>query len=113
MMRPLMRGEVGVSFFPTGVRDILPESDFTLVDRTFQRGDYCKRAVDDVQSGVVTSINVEGGLEHSISREPVEGWHTMDELEIPVDVDIADYVVYDDWIGQACNSRPSSSNLHV
>ena len=100
-MRPLNRGEVGISFFPSGNRDILPETEFTLVDRTFQPGDYCKRAVEDLQSGIVINIRVEGRLEHAINSEPVEGWITMEELETPVDADIGDYVVYDDWIGQA------------
>ena len=104
MMRPLKRGEVGVSYFPAGNREILQEPELKLVDRTFQRGDFCKRSVDDVLSGVVTSIQVEGHLEHSISKEPVEGWVTMDELQSPTDVEIADYVMYDDWIGQACPS---------
>jgi ubiquitin-conjugating enzyme E2 O len=106
MMRPLKRGEVGVSYFPTGNREILPETELNLVDRGFQRGDFCKRSVDDVLSGVVTSIQVEGRLEHSVSKEPVKGWVTMDQLQSPTDVDIADYVMYDDWIGQARTFYP-------
>lgn len=100
-MRALQRGEVGVSFFPSGTRDILPESDFTLVDRSFQLGDYCKRSVDDVCSGVVTNVDVKGCLEHAISGVPVEEWKTIDDLEYPAEADIGDYVVYHDWIGQA------------
>jgi hypothetical protein len=101
MLRPLKRGEVGVSFFPSGTREILPETEFTLVDRSFQPGDYCKRSVDDVQSGVVTRIRMECRLEHAISGEPVDEWIAMQELETAVDPNIGDYVVYDDWIGQA------------
>jgi ubiquitin-conjugating enzyme E2 O len=55
---------------------------------------------------VVTSIQVEGRLEHSISKEPVNGWVNMDQLQSPTDVDIADYVMYDDWIGQARTFYP-------
>ena len=99
-MRPLERGEVGVSFFPSGNRDILPESDFTLVDRNFHPGDYCKRSIDDVHSGVVTSANMKGRLEHVISGVLVEGWKSIDDLETSVDADIGDYVFYDNYVGQ-------------
>ncbi|KAI0068302.1 hypothetical protein BV25DRAFT_1911299 [Artomyces pyxidatus] len=100
LMRPLQRGEVGVSFFPNGVRDILPESEFTLVDRMFQPGDLCKRKLDDVTSGVITGVDVKGRLEHAISGEPVPGWKNMVDVESPADIDVGDYVAYDDWIGQ-------------
>jgi len=104
-MRPLEKGEVGVSFFPNGVREILPESEFTLVDRMFQPGDLCKRRIDDVRSGVITSVDVKGRLEHAISGEPVPDWKSMNDIETPADVDIGDYVACDNWIGQV---RPSS-----
>ncbi|KAN0135671.1 ubiquitin-conjugating enzyme3 like-protein [Lactarius tabidus] len=100
LMRPLERGEVGVSFFPNGIREILPESEFTLVDRMFQPGDLCKRSIDDVRSGVIISVDVKGRLEHAISGEPVPDWKSMNDIEIPADVDIGDYVAYDNWIGQ-------------
>jgi hypothetical protein len=77
------------------------EKDFILVDRTFQAGDICKRAVEDVQSGVVTNVKVEGRLEHAISGEPVPGWAVTEELVVPVVADIGDYVLCDDWVGQA------------
>ena len=99
-MRPLEKGEVGVSFFPNGIREILPESEFTLVDRMFQPGDLCKRSIDDVRSGVITSVDVKGRLEHAISGEPVLDWKSMNDIETPADVDIGDYVAYDNWIGQ-------------
>ncbi|EGO05192.1 hypothetical protein SERLA73DRAFT_164742 [Serpula lacrymans var. lacrymans S7.3] len=100
LMRPLEPGEVGVSFFPNGVREILPESEFVLVDRTFQAGDYCKRSVDDVRSGVVTAIEVMARLVHAVSGASVEGWKSTCDLEHSMDVDIGDYVVYNDWVGQ-------------
>ncbi|KAH9082216.1 hypothetical protein EDB83DRAFT_2503321 [Lactarius deliciosus] len=100
LMRPLERGEVGVSFLPNGIREILPESEFTLVDRMFQPGDLCKRSIDDVRSGVITSVDVKGRLEHAISGESVPNWKSMNDIEIPADVDIGDYVAYDNWIGQ-------------
>jgi len=99
-MRPLEKGEVGVSFFPNGIREILPESEFTLVDRTFQPEALCKRSIDDVLSGVITSVDVKGRLEHAISGEPVPDWKSMNDIETPADVDIGDYVAYDNWIGQ-------------
>jgi ubiquitin-conjugating enzyme E2 O len=108
-MRPLEKGEVGVSFFPNGIREILPEPEFTLVDRMFQPGDLCKRSIDDVRSGVITSVDVKGRLEHAISGEPVPDWKSMNDIETPADVDIGDYVAYDNWIGQVrslLNSKP-------
>ncbi|TFY81129.1 hypothetical protein EWM64_g2884 [Hericium alpestre] len=100
LMRPLERGEVGVSFFPSSIREILPEAEFTLVDRMFQPGDLCKRSIDDVRSGVVTSVDVKGQVAHAISGEPVEGWKGMGDVESPADVGVGDYVAYDHWIGQ-------------
>ncbi|KAG1730799.1 hypothetical protein EDD22DRAFT_982603 [Suillus occidentalis] len=100
LMRSLDRGEIGVSFFPGGVRDIVPESNYELVDRTFQSGDYCKRSVDDVRSGVVTSIEAQARLVHAISGEQVEGWRDIKEVRRATDVDGGDFVIYDDWIGQ-------------
>jgi ubiquitin-conjugating enzyme E2 O len=102
-MRPLAYGEVGVTFLSHGsLRQILPESDLRLVDRTLQPGDYCKRSVDDVRSGVVTSATVKGRLAHAISAVPVEGWRALNDLEHKVDADIGEYVTYDDWVGQVC-----------
>lgn len=99
-MRPLNRGEIGVSFFPGGVRDIVLESDYELVDRTFQPGDYCKRSIDDLRSGVVTSIETQARLVHAISGQEVDGWRNIKELRRVTDVDAGDYVIYDDWVGQ-------------
>ena len=103
LMRPLAYGEVGVTFLSHGsLRQILPESDLRLVDRTLQPGDYCKRSVDDLRSGVVTNTTVKAHLAHAISAVPVEGWRVVNDLEDKVDADIGDYVTYDDWIGQVC-----------
>ncbi len=100
-MRPLERGEVGVTFISEGsAREILPESELTLVDRTLQPGDYCKRSIDDVRSGVVTNIRVRGRLQHVISGEPVEGWRNSDQVVPAMEAEIGDYVIYDDWVGQ-------------
>jgi ubiquitin-conjugating enzyme E2 O len=99
-MRQLQQGEVGVSFFPNGVRDILPESNFVLVDRSFQPGDLCKRSIDDVHSGVVTSVEVKARLAHAISDEPVEGWKSVDQFERSTMAEVGDYVLCDDWVGQ-------------
>jgi len=103
-MRPLAYGEVGVTFISHGsLRQILPESDLRLVDRTLQPGDYCKRSVDDVRSGVITNASVMGHLAHAISAVPVsDGWRAVNDLEDKRDADIGDYITYDDWIGQVC-----------
>jgi ubiquitin-conjugating enzyme E2 O len=100
LMRPLNRGEIGVSFFPGGVRDIVLESDYELVDRTFQPGDYCKRSLDDLRSGVVTSIEAQARLVHAINGGEVEGWRNIKELRRATDIDAGDYVIHDDWVGQ-------------
>ena len=46
------------------------------------------------------SIEVKGRLDHAISREPIPGWKGTNDVETAVDVDMGDYVVYDDWVGQ-------------
>lgn len=104
-MRPLTRGEVGVSFLPGGLREIVPESEYELVDRTFQAGDYCKRSLDDVRSGVVVSTRVQARLVHAISSEPVKGWTDIKNLLHATTVNAGDYVMYDGWIGQVSNSH--------
>ena len=130
-MRALKHGEVGVSFFSTTTdlpqREILPESRLILLDRMYQPGDLLKRSIDDVRSGVVTrfvklsiqadyttrsfielySIDVQGRLEHAISYEPISEWKSMDDVECYIDVDMGDYVVYDDWVGQVSGYIPS------
>ncbi|KAJ6621581.1 hypothetical protein B0H10DRAFT_2016484 [Mycena sp. CBHHK59/15] len=101
LMRPLQQGEVGVSFYGEAVdRQILPESDLVLVDRIFHPGDFCKRSIDDVRSGVVTDAHVNGRVEHVISGERLDRWITLDELSDRTYAEVGDYVTYDDWIGQ-------------
>ncbi|KAF5375118.1 hypothetical protein D9758_000439 [Tetrapyrgos nigripes] len=107
LMRPLKPGEVGVSWLNENAhsREILPESELQLLDRTLQPGDFCKRSVDDLQSGVVTNIQTRCRIEHVISKEPVEGWKTSDDFQHRTDADIGDYVVYNDWVGQVIEVR--------
>ncbi|KAI0788514.1 hypothetical protein C8Q75DRAFT_768744 [Abortiporus biennis] len=100
LMRPLEQGEVGVSFYPKGVREILSETKLTLVDRTYQPGDLLKRNIDDLQAGIVTSIDVQGRLEHAITGEQIPGWISTSQTESAVEVDLGDYVVCNDWVGQ-------------
>ncbi|RPD66821.1 hypothetical protein L226DRAFT_529226 [Lentinus tigrinus ALCF2SS1-7] len=100
LMRPLVQGEVGVSYFPRPVREIISEDKLDLVDRMYQPGDLLKRSVDDVRSGIVTSMNVRGRLEHAISGEKYPSWLTEHDVESAVEVDMGDYVVYNDWVGQ-------------
>lgn len=54
-----------------------------------------------------TSIDVQGRLEHAINYEPIPGWKSMDDVECYIDVDMGDYVVYDDWVGQVRTHRNS------
>jgi ubiquitin-conjugating enzyme E2 O len=79
-----------------------------------QPGDYCKRSIDDMRSGVVLGMSVQGRLAHVISGELVEGWKTMDDLQEKRKAEIGDYVAYNDWIGQArhlhCASEKTDSS---
>ena len=43
---------------------------------------------------------MKGRLEHAISEEPLPEWKTTSDLLTAIDVDMGDYVVYDDWVGQ-------------
>jgi ubiquitin-conjugating enzyme E2 O len=107
-MRPLHQGEVGVSFYRDDNskncnefhRQILSESELVLVDRAFHPGDFCKRKIDDVVSGVVTKARVHGRCEHVVSGERLEGWTTLEELSDRTYAEVGDYVTYDDWVGQ-------------
>ena len=45
-------------------------------------------------------VEVKGRLEHAISEEPLPDWKTTNDLLTAIDVDMGDYVVYDDWVGQ-------------
>ncbi|KAK7694784.1 hypothetical protein QCA50_001972 [Cerrena zonata] len=100
LLRPLKHGEVGVSFYPGGKREILQESELQLVDRMYQPGDLLKKSIDDPRAGIVTGIEVKGRLEHTISGEEIPGWKSSDDVECSFEVDMGDYVVYNDWIGQ-------------
>lgn len=108
-MRPLRQDEVGVSFYRNEPdsstrrefdRKILPESELILVDRTFHPGDFCKRNIEDVRSGVVLKARVDGRCEHVVSGERIEGYVTLAELADRTYAEVGDYVTYDDWIGQ-------------
>ncbi|KAF7320120.1 Isocitrate lyase [Mycena kentingensis (nom. inval.)] len=109
LMRPLCQGEVGVSFHrPRDPavsnreydRQILPESELTLVDRSFHPGDFCKRSFEDAYSGVVLDTRVEGKCEHVINATPVEGWVSLDQLSDREYAEVGDLVIFDDWVGQ-------------
>ena len=107
-MRPLRHGEVGVSFLSDGTeREILPESALRLIDRSLGVGDYCKRNIDEVCSGVVTNVHVRGRVEHVVTGEEVDGWCSISDFERKRDGDIGDHVIYDDWVGQVRSFRGS------
>ncbi|KIJ39288.1 hypothetical protein M422DRAFT_781107 [Sphaerobolus stellatus SS14] len=100
LLRPLVPGEIGVSFLPNHRREILPESEFDLVDRSFQPGDACKRDIQSVEAGVVISVDVEAQLEHAITGQHLDGWLSASDLEPANDLYIGDFVTVEDWIGQ-------------
>jgi ubiquitin-conjugating enzyme E2 O len=66
----------------------------------FGSGDLCKRNVDDIPSGIIASVDCKVMLSHAINDTPVQGWRSLDELEDPKDVELGDFVVHGDWIGQ-------------
>jgi len=76
------------------------EDELKLVDRSLQPGDFCKRSIEDVQSGVVLDVHVKAILKHVISGQAVMGWMSLDDVEAPQEADIGDYVLYNDWLGQ-------------
>lgn len=110
LLRPLKRGEVGVSFFPNQSREILPESQLTLVDRFMQMGDIVKRRVEDLESAVVTSVKPRFKVAHAISGKKIEEWKTMDDVKSIHDISVGDYVAYDNWIGQILDVSKSESS---
>lgn len=95
-----------MAFLGGNGREIIPEADLRLIDRTMQPGDICKRSIDDVRSAVITKVRVEARVEHAVSGEPVDGWWTSEHLEHSGDPDVGEYVVMDDWIGQVRVSSP-------
>ncbi|KAI4523174.1 hypothetical protein K525DRAFT_222350 [Schizophyllum commune Loenen D] len=99
ILRPLKRGEVGVTWLSTGEHEILPETDFVLSDRLFQLGEFCKASINDVPSAVVTNVNMRIRVAHAVSGEELPGWHTLDEFA-PRPADVGEYLVYNDWVGQ-------------
>lgn len=56
------------------------------------------------------SIEVKGRLEHAITGAEIPGWKSKDDVECYIDVDMGDYVVYNDWVGQV---RPCLSRLYL
>ncbi|KZV83155.1 hypothetical protein EXIGLDRAFT_684160 [Exidia glandulosa HHB12029] len=100
LLRPLTKGEVGVSYLPTGKREIAPEGEFQLVDRVFHTGDVCKRSVNDVRCGIVIDVEVAARLFHAVSGQPVAAPVSHSKLRSSVDYFIGDFVLCDDWVGQ-------------
>jgi hypothetical protein len=101
--RPLKSGEFGVSFLADRLqRDIKPDNELRLVDRTLRTGDLCKRTIDDLRSGVVLNARVKGRIAHTISGQEISGWKTRADLVQSYQPELGEYVTYNDWIGQVC-----------
>lgn len=104
------RGEIGVSYLPTGKREIVLESDFAIVDRSFHGmsllikswrqvltlrprltrpliivGDVCKRSVNDVRSGIILHSEVAARLLHAITGQHVRDPVPHNKLKPSVD----------------------------
>ena len=92
-----------MSFYPDNTREILPESELELIDRTLQAGDICKKRYDDVQSAVVMKTEVTFKVSHVISHRVLDGRFSLADIKEDEDVAIGDFVVYDDWVGQVQN----------
>lgn len=48
---------------------------------------------------------MKGRLEHAINYDPITEWKSTNEVQTAIDVDMGDYVVYNDWVGQVSTSR--------
>lgn len=119
-MRPLTPGEIGVSFLPSGRveptcsplpciphptlhsgrKEILPESEFTLVDRSLHPGDVCKRSFDDVRSGIVVNAESTFRLFHAISGTFIPQRVSFRDVVPSIKFVVGDFVIYDNWVGQ-------------
>lgn len=99
-MKPLKKGEMGVSFFPNHHREIVSESDYFLVDRLFEPGNACKRSIDSIQSGIITSANTRFLVQHAISGVQVDAWLEISDIQPSSDIGVGDFVTYGDWIGE-------------
>lgn len=101
LLRHLHKGEIGFQSFPNGAREILPEATFRLVDRcSFVRGDYCKRAHDDHQSGVVLNLKVQFKIQHTITLQSLDQWFDKEDFQASQPLLLGDLVFYNDWVGQ-------------
>ena len=103
-MRNLNPGEVGVAYYPMGRREICPEDEFELLDRTFRPGSVCKHFQDGSMSGIVlsTDVHVHVRVQHAITHELLDRWVHLDETNPGHELEIGDHIVYDDWVGQVC-----------
>lgn len=99
MLRPLNKGEFGISFLNTRDRQILPEEGWELVDRNLQAGDIVKRSFESVESGTIVGSKVHVLLSHAITGVSKTSWVDTDELKPNVGIFHGDYVVCDDWVG--------------
>ncbi len=43
---------------------------------------------------------MKGRLEHAVSSFSLPGWKSMEEIESAVEIDMGEYVIYNDWVGQ-------------
>lgn len=115
-MRNLKPGEVGVAYYPMGRREICPEDDFDLLDRTFRPGSVCKHFQEDSMSGIVLATDVHVRVQHAITHELLDQWVPLDETNPGHELEIGDHIIYDDWVGQVC-LLPSPfivfSNRHI
>ncbi|KAF7306777.1 Isocitrate lyase [Mycena indigotica] len=109
LMRPLLPNEVGCSFYrPRDStqsnrefdRQILPESQLRLIDRSFHPGDFCKRSVEDTYSGVVLDTRVQARCEHVMTGERIKGWVSLQDTVERNYAEVGDLVAYQDWVGQ-------------
>ena len=99
-MRNLNPGEVGVAYYPMGRREICPEDEFELLDRTFRPSSVCKSLQDDSMSGIVLSTSVHVRVQHAITHELLDRWVSLDETNPGHELEIGDHIIYDDWVGQ-------------
>lgn len=100
LMRNLKPGEVGVAYYPLGKREICPEDDFELLDRTFRPGSVCKRLQEDTMSGIVLKTHVNVRVQHAITHQLLDRWVPLNETNPGHELEIGDHVINNDWVGQ-------------
>ncbi|PWY97309.1 hypothetical protein BCV70DRAFT_228640 [Testicularia cyperi] len=98
--RQLKETEVGVLWYPSGDRQIVPVDELELRDRPFMLGSICKRKLTDAQSGVVTATSSTLKLQHIFSKDEIDHPVPSEDVVKSIAINHGDHVIVDDWVGE-------------